>query len=58
MLIATEPSQADAVMSPIQSAKLNGNDPYAYLTDFLTRLSTQRTSLIHELSPHRWKPKS
>ena len=44
------------VMSLIQSAKLNGHDPYAYLKDVLTRLPTQRNSLIGELLPHRWMP--
>ena len=29
-------------MSLIQSARLNGHDPYAYLKDVLTRLPTQR----------------
>lgn len=45
-----------AVMSLIQSARLNGHDPYAYLKDVLTRLPTQRASLVHELLPHRWVP--
>jgi hypothetical protein len=46
--------RATAVMSLIQSAKLNGHDPYAYLKDVLTRLPTQRASQIGELLPHRW----
>ncbi|MES2952480.1 MAG: IS66 family transposase [Pseudomonadota bacterium] len=50
--------RAAAVMSLIQSAKLNGHDPYAYLKDVLTRLPTQRASQIHELLPHRWSPQS
>nr|WP_264181352.1 transposase [Acidovorax radicis] len=45
-----------AVMSLIQSARLNGRDPYAYLTDVLTCLPTQQASLVHELLPHRWQP--
>ena len=45
-----------AVMSLIQSAKLNGHDPFAYLKDVLTRLPTQRASRIVELLPHRWRP--
>jgi transposase len=44
-----------AVMSLIQSAKLNGHDPYAYLKDVLARLPTQRNSMIGELLPHRWQ---
>lgn len=48
--------RAAAVMSLIQSAKLNGHDPYAYMRDVLTRLPTQRASQIQELLPHRWQP--
>jgi hypothetical protein len=47
-----------AIMSLIQSAKLNGHDPYAYLKDVLTRLPTQKNSAIGELLPHRWKPQN
>ena len=46
--------RAAAVMSLIQSARMNGHDPYAYLKDVLTRLPTQRASQIGELLPHRW----
>ena len=48
--------RAAAVMSLIQSAKLNGHDPYAYLKDVLARLPTQKQSQIEELLPHRWQP--
>lgn len=48
--------RAAAVMSLIQSAKLNGHDPYAYLKDVLARLPTHRNSQIQELLPHRWQP--
>ena len=48
--------RAAAVMSLIQSAKLNGHDPYAYLKDVLARLPTQKNNLIEELLPHRWTP--
>ena len=48
--------RAAAVMSLIQSAKLNGHDPYAYLKDVLERLPTQTNSRIDELLPHRWLP--
>ena len=48
--------RAAAVMSLIQSAKLNGHDPYAYLKDVLARLPTQLNSQIDELLPHRWQP--
>jgi len=42
-------------MSLIQSAKLNGHDPYAYLKDVFLRLPTQPHSRIDELLPHRWQ---
>jgi len=48
--------QMAAVMALIQSAKLNGHDPYAYLKDVLTRLPTQKNNAIDELLPHNWKP--
>lgn len=38
--------RAAAVMSLIQSAKLNGHDPYAYLKDVFLRLPTQPHSRI------------
>lgn len=46
--------RAAAIMSLIQSAKLNGHDPYVYLKDVLERLPTQPASRIDELLPHRW----
>ena len=48
--------RAAAITSLIQSAKLNGHDPYAYLKDVLERLPTQRDSQIDALLPHRWVP--
>lgn len=48
--------RAAALMSLIQSAKLNGHDPYAYLKDVLARLPTQQASEIAELLPHNWMP--
>jgi transposase len=48
--------RAAAVISLIQSAKLNGHDPYAYIKDVLTRLPTQKNSQIDQLLPHRWQP--
>ena len=48
--------RAAAVMSLIQSAKLNGHDPFAYMKDVLTRLPTQPMNQIEELLPHRWQP--
>lgn len=48
--------RAAAIMSLIQSAKLNGHDPYAYLRDVLARLPTQPNNRLNELLPHRWQP--
>ncbi|WP_111895376.1 IS66 family transposase [Acinetobacter sp. MB5] len=48
--------RAANIMTLIQSAKLNGLDPYAYLSDVLKRLPTHKMTQIEELLPHRWKP--
>ena len=48
--------RAANIMMLIQSAKLNGPDPYAYLSDVLKRLPTHKVTQIEELLPHRWKP--
>jgi transposase len=49
-------ARAAAVMSLIQSARLNGHDPYRYLKDVLERLPTQPASRIGELLPNGWTP--
>ena len=46
--------RAAAIMSLIQSARLNGHEPYTYLKDVLTRLPSLPHSRIGELLPHRW----
>ena len=46
--------RAANIMSIIQSARLNGLDVSAYLTDVLRRLPTQES--LDELLPHRWVP--
>lgn len=48
--------RAAAIQSLLQSAKLNGLDPHAWLKDVLQRLPTHRASAIEELLPHRWQP--
>ena len=50
--------RAAEAMSLVQSARMNGHDPYAYLKDMLTRLPTQRAHRIEELLPHRWQAES
>jgi transposase len=48
--------RAAAIMSLIQSARMNGRDPSAYLKDVFSRLPTLPASRIEELLPHRWVP--
>lgn len=48
--------RAAVVMSLVQSAKLSGHDPWAYLKDVLARLPTHMNRRIEELLPHRWQP--
>lgn len=48
--------RAATIMSLIQSARMNGHDPYAYLKDVLARLPTQRASEITDLLPQKWMP--
>lgn len=48
--------RAAAIMSLIQSAKLNGHDAFAYMKDVLERLPSWPNSRIDELLPHRWSP--
>ena len=45
--------RAAAIYSLIQSAKLNGIDPEAYLRYLLTHINEQRINKIHELLPWR-----
>lgn len=45
-----------ALMTLIQSARLIGHDPDAYLKGVLTRLPTQKASALAELLPHTWTP--
>lgn len=47
--------RAAVVMSLVQSARLNGHDPFAYLSDVLRRLPTHLNSRLEELLPHRWR---
>ncbi len=47
--------RAAIVMSLVQSARMNGHDPWAYLRDVLQRLPTLLNSQLDELLPHRWQ---
>jgi transposase len=48
--------RAAVVMTLVQSAKLNGLDPWAYLRDVLARIHSHPSHRIEELLPHRWQP--
>jgi len=47
--------RAAVVMSLVQSAKLHGHEPWAYLRDVLERMPTHLNSRIDELLPHCWR---
>lgn len=47
--------RAAAIMSLLATAKANGHDQHAWLTDALTRLPTTLDRHIETLLPHRWK---
>ena len=55
-----EPTLSELCGAPhnslIESAKLNGIDPYHYIKDVLTRVWTHPQSRIKELMPRLWKP--
>jgi hypothetical protein len=44
------------VLSLIESAKLNGHDPWAYLKDVFERLPTLKQRDLAQLLPHSWRP--
>ena len=48
--------RAAVVLSLIESAKLNGHDPWAYLKDVFERLPTLKNSELAMLLPHNWRP--
>ena len=48
--------RAAVVMSLIESAKLNGHDPWAYLKDVFERLPTLKYRDLETLLPHNWRP--
>ncbi len=48
--------RAAVVLSLIESAKLNGHDPWAYLKDVFERLPTLKQRDLAQLLPHNWSP--
>ena len=47
--------RATVVPSLIESAKLNGHDPWAYLKDVFERLPTLKQRDLAQLLPHNWR---
>ena len=47
--------RAEVFFSLVQSARRLGIDPFAYLRDVISRISTQPASRIRELTPRGWK---
>ena len=48
--------RAAVVLSLIESAKLNGHDPWTYLKDVFERLPTLKQRDLAQLLPHNWRP--
>ena len=48
--------RAGIVLSLIESAKLNGHDPWAYLKDVFERLPALKQRDLAQLLPHHWRP--
>jgi transposase len=48
--------RAANIISLIESAKLNGHDPWAYLKDVFERLPTLKNSDLASILPHNWQP--
>ena len=47
---------AAIAFSLIETCKLNGIEPYAYLKDVLNRINGHRTNRLAELLPFHWQP--
>ena len=45
-------------MTVIETAKLNGLDPQAYLTDILARINDHKINRLDELLPWNWQPEA
>jgi transposase len=54
---STAGQRAATIMSLLATAKANGHDPHAWLSDVLTRLPTTLDRDIASLLPHIWQQK-
>ncbi|WP_414017894.1 transposase domain-containing protein [Chitinophaga sancti] len=50
--------RAAIIYSLLQTCKLQGIDPAAYLHDVLLRINDHKQSKLRELLPQNWKPLS
>jgi len=48
--------RAAAIYTLVETAKLNGVDPQAWLADVLARIADLPQSRLHELLPWNWTP--
>lgn len=49
---------AATILSLIETAKLSGVEPFAYLRDVLARINSHRVDRLTELLPFNWKPRA
>ncbi|MCU0918681.1 MAG: IS66 family transposase [Planctomycetes bacterium] len=47
---------ASVIMSFLQTCRLQGIEPWHYLTDIITRIAGHPMNRLQELLPHNWKP--
>ncbi len=47
--------RAEVFFSLVQSCRRLGTDPFAYLKDVISRISTHPAARIRELTPRGWK---
>ena len=43
-------------MTLIETAKMNGQNPQAYIADVLARINDHKINRLDELLPRNWKP--
>ena len=50
------PQRSASQVTVIETAKLNGLDPQAYLADILSRIQDHKINRLDELLPWNWAP--